>query len=72
MLMRIISRSTDRLAALVDEPEYGPERAHRLSDAILLVATSLGLSAILVTFTTLTALGLDALLHASLPLNLDP
>jgi hypothetical protein len=72
MFTRIISRSTDRLSALIDEPEYGPERAYRLSDTILLIAASLGLATILVTLTTLTALGLDALLHALLSLNLDP
>jgi transketolase C-terminal domain/subunit len=72
MFMRIISRSTDRLVAILDEPEYGPGQAYRLGDTILLVAAGFALAAVLVTLTTLTALGLDALLHASLPLNIDP
>jgi len=71
MFTRIISRSNHWLTALFEEPDVGSKDADGIRDTILLVAAGLGLAAILVTLTTLTALGLDALLHASFSFNGD-
>ncbi len=61
-----IHRSTGWLADLFDELEYETEKPYRSRHVLLLVLAGLGLAAVLVTLTTLTALGLDALLHASI------
>jgi len=71
MFTRIVHRSTGWLSELFDELEYDPEGARRGRQVVLLVLAGLGLAAVLVTLTTLTALGLDALLHASLALPSD-
>ncbi|MGE8941422.1 hypothetical protein ACO2I3_05870 [Leptospira interrogans] len=63
MFMLNINRSINWLAALFDEHE--PETAHRSRDLILLMLASVGLATVVVTLTTLTALGLDALLQSS-------
>lgn len=57
------NRSINWLADLFDEPE--PETAHRARDLALLILVSVGLATLLVTLTTFTALGLDALLQTS-------
>ncbi len=63
MFMLNINRSINWLAALFDEHE--PETTHRSRDLILLMLASVGLATVVVTLTTLTALGLDALLQSS-------
>jgi hypothetical protein len=71
MFMRMINRSSQHLTALFDENEAELGREAGLRDTLMLIVASLALAAVLVTLTTLTALGLDALLHASFSLSSD-
>jgi len=68
MFLRTINHCTDWLATVFDEAD--DPRHYRATRWSSLFAASLALAAAVVTLTTVIALGLDALLHAQLSVNL--